>query len=106
MHAGSSKSRYYRELRELHQLYNKCEPVVVARITPGPSLAICTCGRILKHPGQEAWSYDATISHEPGWTRLTHADKRRIKASQKFTSMIKGLRNELQKRIRPVTGDQ
>ena len=95
MHSGSNKyarSHGYRELRELHRLYNKCEPVRVFNPINGPVLGVCTCGRILKRPGQTCWNYDAAIARGPGWTKLTHADKKRIRRIKGYSTFIKRLR--------------
>jgi hypothetical protein len=85
------RSRECKDLRELHKLYNKCEPALLINWIGLPELAMCACGRILKRPGQTNWSWSATLSHQEGWVPTTHQDRKAIRKRPEYAKRLKQL---------------
>lgn len=87
MHSESvqpTRDKAYRELRELHRLYDKCEPKRLFTPLSGDQVAICACGRLLRHTNP----FDP--DQKRVWQRVNHAEKHRLQRMWWYKMFIKG----------------
>jgi hypothetical protein len=84
------RSEGFKDLRELHKLYNKHEPALLVNLMGMPELAVCSCGRILKRPA--TWQHTGANNSEGPWVPwvpINHADKRRLRKDPRFRHYLR-----------------